>query len=168
MRPMKTGKKIHHLGPQRRMPTSWDTLLPVTSHLCSWAGCHSMSHLTGRTSVESPPAPEGAGRRRRQKTCRRNLGPLSCHGLGRQDLRRTQLGRPGRRAGPSCFLELSLLAPLNPHPAFGPCIAFLLVPLELWLWGSPGSMITPASALLCVSSPFHIQMLINNHIHVIE
>lgn len=101
------------------MSTRRDTLLRVTSHLCSWAEYHSTSHLTGRTSVESPPTPEATGRRRRQTTCRRILGPLSCLGLGRRDLRRTQLGRWGREVGPSRCLELSLLAPLYPHPVIG-------------------------------------------------
>lgn len=107
VRPLSTRKESHHLGPQREMPTT-GTVPQTTSHLCSWAGCRSTSHLTGRTSVVSPPAPEGAGRRRRRMTGRRSRGPLSSPGPGPQDLRRTQLGAQGRKAGPRCFPEPSV------------------------------------------------------------
>lgn len=132
---LKTGKQSHHLRPSKKDPHLLAHTLPqVTSHLCSWAGYHSMSHLTGRTSVESPPAPEGAGRRRKWTICMRSLGPLFSHGVGRRGLRRTQLGSRGRKAGPSRFLELGLLAPLN-HPR-QPSLVFVL--LSSWLRGSPG------------------------------
>lgn len=130
MRPLSTGKESHHLGPTAGI------LCPITSYLCSWAGCHSMSHLTGRTSVESPPAPEGAGRRRRQMTCRRNPGLLSSHGVGHQGLRRTQLGRR-REKGRSKLLSRAQPAP-TPTPAFVLWTAVLWVPLELWKWGQRG------------------------------
>lgn len=105
---------------QRRDARGWGALPQTTPHLCSWAGSHSMSHLTGRTSVESPPAPEGAGRRRRQTTCRRSLGPLSSHGPGRQDRHRTQLGRR-RETGRSKLLSRTSVRAHGPHPSPSLC-----------------------------------------------
>ena len=164
---MRQGRKSIILGPQEGCPPA-GTPCSRSPHLCSWAECHSMSHLTGRTSVESPPAPEGAGRRRRQTICRRIPGPLSCLGLGRQGLRRTPLGRWGREAGPSRCLELRLRAPLFRHPLTGLCTALLLAPLELWLWRSPASAQHLPQCRSGAFSPFQIQMLISHHIHVKE
>lgn len=155
MRALQTGKERHHLGPERRMPTSWDTLPQTTSYLCSWAGCHSTSRLTGKTSVVSPPAPEGAGRRRRQTTCRRSLGPLSSHGLGRQDLRRTRLERR-REKGRSELLSRTQSA----SPGW----------LSSWFHlnsahgGSPGEKITLASHTCCRVLPLLsiFKLLVNN------
>lgn len=143
------------LGPAR-MPTSWDALPQTTSHLCSWAGCHSTSHLTGKTFEESPPAPEGAGRRRRRTTCRRSLGPLSCHGLGRQDLRRTRLGRQ-REKGRS---EL-----LSRDPSATPGWLSSQCHLNSTNRGSPESRVTPASHTCCCVRPLLpiFQMLVINH-----
>lgn len=52
--------------------------------------------------------------------------------------------------------------PQPPPPTIsGLCTAFFLVAGQPWV-------ITPASVLLCVSSPFHIQVLLNNHSRVME
>lgn len=88
---MKTGKWTYH-SPLSQLSSS-QAAAPSPSHLCSWAECHSMSHLTGKTSVGSPPAPEERGRRRTQMTCRRNLGPLSSLEGEPLGLRRTPLKR---------------------------------------------------------------------------
>ena len=161
-----TGKKSIMLGPQEGCPPA-GTPCSQSPHLCSWAECHSMSHLTGRTSVESPPAPEGAGRRRRQTICRRIPGPLSCLGLGRQGLHRTRLGRWGREAGPSRCLELSLRAPFPP-PTHRSLHCSPPRSLEPWLWRSPASVLYLPQCCSGASSPFQIQTLISHHIHAKE
>lgn len=140
----------------RRTPTSLPTLSQTISHLCSWAGCHSMSHRTGKTSVESPPAPEGAGRRRRRMTCRRSLGPLSCPGLGRQDLRRTQLGRR-REKGRSEMLSRALSVTLGWLSS--------KCQLDSANRGSLESIVTVPSHTCCSVHPLLpiFKMLVNNH-----
>ena len=140
------------LGPQEGcLPAG--TPCSQSPHLCSWAECHSMSHLTGRTSVESPPAPEGAGRRRRQTICRRIPGPLSCLGLGRQGLRRTRLGRWGREAGPSRCLELSLRAP------FSTTHSQVFALLSSWLPLNPGCGEAPHQCCTCLSAALGLPLL---------
>lgn len=72
-------------------------------------------------------------------TCRKSLGPLSSPEAGRQDLRRTQLGRPREKGGSKV---LSRTQSATPWPliyllAFVLYIAFLWVPLEPGNGGSP-------------------------------